>query len=336
MAINPSALTTLTPVRNLNQLGPLSKSRLPEATRELADDQVQLSRPSTAEPAEVKAKPSSSWLKRTLLGAGFTATALAGGLAGGSLMLTAAVSPASAQTAHVQVAKKNAKTAPATLLRQQHTPTHLLTSRIGVSPSLHDLGKLGKTETDIRAEAKTGPNGQQMTHDIRIDRLSRAADGKVLYNSDEAEVGTLDFHDQATGNWKTRSVVQGAGHYGKYLSVSETTTRSTGGAEKTEVKLRTIDSRTGKVVNLSELVSGEDYEKMGNTIEAGLNNPAGQNYQQPDMESWDYHMNNGFSLREARDGSVILTVAIPSNAESDAGKVSEFSFSLPASALLLK
>lgn len=327
-------INTLTPVRNLSQLGPLSKTRTPEPTRELPADQVHISRPTSAEPAEIQPRPSSDWLKRSLLGAGFTATALAGGLAGGGLML-AGVTPANAQSAHVQVVKNTAKSAPTTLLRQQHAPTHLLTSRIGVTPSLHDLGKLGKVETDVRNESKPGPHGR-LTHEIRIDRLSRAADGKVLYNSDEAEVGTLDFHDQATGNWKTRSLVQGAGHYGKYLSVSETTTRATDGAETTEVKLRTIDSRTGKVVNLSELVSGEDYVKMADAVEAGLNHPAGQNYQQPDMESWDFHMNNGFSLREGTDGSVILTVAIPSSAESDAGKVSEFSFSLPASAILLK
>ena len=100
--------------------------------------------------------------------------------------------------------------------------------------------------------------------------------------------------------------------------------------------LRTVDSKTHQVVNLSELVSGEDYVKMADAIKSGLNTPAGLHYQQPDMESLDSHMNNGFSLREAKDGSVIVTVAIPSSVESDGAKVAEFTFSLPASAILHK
>lgn len=331
MAIHPTGLQTLTPVRNLSQLSLTQRAKPSEANPEIPADRVQLQAPSTQQPAEVKQKPSSAWLKRSLFGAALTATTLAGVLAGGGL------SPAMAGSAHVQVAKKSATThAPARLLQQHHAPTHLLTARIGVTPSQHDLGQLGKVETDRRIETKPGPNGQQLSHDIRIDRLSRASDGKVLYNSDEAEVGSLYFHDQATNNWKTLSTIQGAGHYGPYLSVSETTTRPAEGVEKTEVKLRTIDSRTGQVVNLSELVSSQDYVKMADAIEAGVNNPAGLHYQQPDMEAWDYHMNNGFSLREAKDGSVIVTVAIPSSAEKDAGKVAEFSFSLPAGAILLK
>lgn len=326
MALNPTGLSS---VRTLSSLGPALKARPAQAPSEGPRDAVHLSRPSSVEPAEVQSRPSSNWLKRTLLGAGLTATAVAGGMTG----LMAGMAPAqAASSAHVKVVSTT-KTAPAKLL--QASP-QLLSARVGVTPSVHDLGKLGKIETDIRTEAGPGPNGQQLTHDVRIDRLSRPADGKVLYHSEEAELGTLNFHDEATSNWKTRSVVQGAGHYGHYLSVSETTTRSTGGADSTEVKLRTIDSRTGKVVNLSELVSGKDYEKMGDAVEAGLKNSAGRNYQQPDMESWDYHMNNGFSLREGKDGRVILTVAIPSSAPEDAGKLAEFSFSLPASALLLK
>lgn len=302
MAINSTGLKNLTPIRNLS---PLARTQPSGVQREDSADQVQLSRA-----AETAPKASSSWLKRTLLGAGFTALAVSGAMAGGSPALAATQAQVKVISARPQ----------------------LLTSRIGVTPSVHGLGQRGKIETDRRTEAKPGAHGTQLTHEVRIDRLSRASDGQVLYHSQDAELGTLDFHDQANSNWKTRSVVQGAGHYGKFLSVSETTTRSTGGAESTEVKLRTIDSRTGKVVNLSELVSNQNYVKMAKAIEAGVNNPAGQPYQQPDMESWDYHMNNGFSLREAKDGSVILTVAIP----SDSGKVAEFAFSLPASALLLK
>lgn len=338
MAINPNHtnIHNTTPVRNLSQLGPMNKTRPAEQNHEVPGDQVQINKPSFQEPAEVKQKPTSSWLKRTLFGAGLTAMAVAGGMAGGN-MIMAGMSPAkAADSAHVQVVKKNAKTAPATLLQEQQAPTHLLTARIGVTPSVHDIGKLGKIETDKRTEAKPGPDGKELTHDIRIDRLSGTKDGHVLYSSDDAELGTLDFHDQAEGNWKTRSVIQGAGHYGKYISVSETTTRFTGGTEATEVKLRTIDSRTHKEVNLSELVSGEDYVKMADAITSGLNSPAGLHYQQPDMESLDSHMNNGFSLREAKDGSVILTVAIPSSVESDGGKVAEFTFSLPSSAILHK
>ncbi|MBX3171284.1 MAG: hypothetical protein KF760_28000 [Candidatus Eremiobacteraeota bacterium] len=310
MAINPTGLTS---VRTLSPLGAANKTR-PSTTEEVPRDAVQLSRPSAGEPAETQQRASSNWLKRTLLGAGLTATAVAGGMTG--------LPAQAAASAHVKVVNKNAPT--------------LLTSRVGVTPSRHDVGKLGKIETDRRLEARPGANGKQLTHEVRIDRLSRAGDGKVLYNSDDAELATLDFHDEGQANWKTSSIVQGAGHYGKFISISETTTRSTGGPETTEVKLRTIDSRTGKVVNLSELVSGGDYQKMADAIEAGLKNPAGQHYQQPDMESWDYHMNNGFSLREGKDGRVILTVAIPSDAPEDSGKVAEFSFALPAGALLLK
>ncbi|MBN9414076.1 MAG: hypothetical protein J0I12_01500 [Candidatus Eremiobacteraeota bacterium] len=334
MAINPNhtSIHNTTPVRNLSQLGPMSKAKPTEANHEVPGDQVQINKPAFQEPAEVKQKPTSSWLKRTLFGAGLTAMAVAGGIAGGSFVM-AGMSPAKADSAHVQVVKKDTKTAPTTLLQEQQAPTHLLTARIGVTPSVHDIGKLGKIETDQRTESKPGPNKTEFKHEIRIDRLSGTKDGHVLYSSDDAELGTLDFHDQAEGNWKTTSVIKGAGHYGKYISVSETTTRFTGGTEATEVKLRTIDSKTHKEVNLSELVSSEDYVKMADAITSGLNSPAGLHYQQPDMESLDSHMNNGFSLREAKDGSVILTVAIPSSVESDGGKVAEFTFSLPASAI---
>lgn len=337
MAINPNLpnIQSTGPVRNLNHLSPVNTSKAPQENHEVPGDQVSINRPASSHSAEVTQKPSSSWLKRTLLGAGLTAMAVAGGMAGGS-MIMASMSPAKADSAHVQVIKKQTKTAPTTMLQEQQAPTHLLTARVGVTPSVHDVGKLGKIETDKRIEAKTGANGAELKHEIRIDRLSGTGDGHVLYSSDDAELGTLDFHDQAEGNWKTSSVIKGAGHYGKYISVSETTTRFTGGTEATEVKLRTIDSKTHQEVNLSELVSSEDYVKMADAITAGLNNPAGLHYQQPEMESLDHHMNNGFSLREAKDGSVILTVAIPSSVESDGGKVAEFTFSLPSSAILHK
>lgn len=335
MAINPNH-TSITPVRSLSQLGPTHKAKPAEETGQVPGDQVQINKPPAPEQsAEVKQKPSSSWLKRTLLGAGLTAMAVAGGMAGGSLIM-AGMSPAKADSAHVQVVKQH-KTAPATLLQHQQEPTHLLTARIGVTPSVHALGDLGKIESDVRTEAKPNPNGgPELKHEIRIDRLSGTKDGHVLYSSDDAELGTLDFHDQAEGNWKTSSVLKPAGHYGNFLSVSETTTRFTGGTEATEVQLRTIDSRTHKVINLSELVSSEDYQKMASAVTSGLNSVAGQHYQQEDMESLDSHMNNGFSLQQGKDGNVILTVGIPSNVESDGGKIAEFTFSLPASAILLK
>ncbi|MBX3170909.1 MAG: hypothetical protein KF760_26110 [Candidatus Eremiobacteraeota bacterium] len=332
MAINPNlpSIQSTGPVRNLNHLSPVKSSKAPQENHEVPGDQVNLRLPGH-EPAAAPQKKSSSWLRQVGLAATFSTLAIAGTVAGTNLIM-AGMSPAQADSAHVQVVKQT-KTAPTTLLQEQQAPTHLLTARIGVTPSVHDVGKLGKIETDKRIEAKPGPNGTELTHDIRIDRLSGTADGHVLYSSDDAELGTLDFHDQAEGNWKTTSVIKGAGHYGKYISVSETTTRFTGGTEATEVKLRTIDSQTHKEINLSELVSSEDYVKMADAITSGLNNPAGLHYQQPDMESLDSHMNNGFSLREAKDGSVILTVAIPSSVESDGGKVAEFTFSLPASAI---
>lgn len=332
MAINPNLpnIQSAGPVRNLNHMSPVKTSKAPQENQEVPGDQVHI-RPTSNEPAAAPQKKSPSWLRQVGLAATLSTLAIAGTVAGTN-MIMAGMSPAKADSAHVQVVKQT-KTAPTTMLQEQQAPTHLLTARIGVTPSVHDVGKLGKIETDKRTEAKPGPNGGELTHDIRIDRLSGTADGHVLYSSDDAELGTLDFHDQAEGNWKTTSVIKGAGHYGKYISVSETTTRFTGGTEATEVKLRTIDSKTHKEINLSELVSSEDYVKMADAITAGLNSPAGLHYQQPDMESLDSHMNNGFSLREAKDGSVILTVAIPSSVESDGGKVAEFTFSLPASAI---
>ncbi|MFN8610440.1 MAG: hypothetical protein U0931_23075 [Vulcanimicrobiota bacterium] len=333
MAINPNhtGIQNVAPVRNLSQLGPLHKARSTEEQQQVPGDQVHIQQPSVDTPAEVKGKTSPTWLKRTLMAAGLTALAVAGGMGGSMIM--AGMSPAKADSAHVQVVKQS-KTAPTTLLQHQQEPTHLLTARIGVTPSVHDIGSLGKIESDVRTETKPNPGGgPELKHDIRIDRLSGTQDGHVLYSSDDAELGTLDFHDQAEGNWKTSSLIKPAGHYGKFISVSETTTRFTGGTEATEVKLRTIDSKTHKVVNLSELVSEEDYQKMASAVTSGLNSVAGQHYQQEDMESLDSHMNNGFSLRNGKDGNVILTVAIPSNVESDGGKVAEFTFSLPASAI---
>jgi len=319
-------------IRNLNQLSPVRHTQAPEEKPAVSGDSVNIKAPVSAEPAAAPQKKSPSWLRQMGLAAALTTLTIAGTVAGTSMFM-AAMSPAGAgQQAQVQV-KANAKTAPTTLLQQQQQPTHLLTARIGVTPSVHALGDLGKIETDQRVETKPGPDGQELKHDVRIDRLSGTRDGHVLYSSDDAELGTLDFHDQAEGNWKTSSVIKGAGHYGKFLSVSETTTTFKGGTEATEVKLRTIDSKTHQVINLSELVSEEDYQKMAKDVTAGLNSIAGQHYQQADMESLDSHMNNGFSLREGKDGNVILTVAIPSNVESDGGKVAEFAFSLPASAI---
>lgn len=336
MAINPNLpnIQSTGPVRQLNNLGPIKTSKPPQENTEVPGDQVSIRPPSSTEQAAAPQKKSSNWLRQMGLAASLTALTIAGTVAGTNLIM-AGMSPAKADSAHVQVVSQK-KTAPTTMLQQQHAPTHLLTARIGVSPSVHDIGKLGKIETDRRTESKPGPNGTELKHEIRIDRLSGTGDGHVLYSSDDAELGTLDFHDQAEGSWKTSSVIKGAGHYGKYISVSEVTTRFTGGTEATEVMLRTVDSKTHQVVNLSELVSGEDYVKMADAIKSGLNTPAGLHYQQPDMESLDSHMNNGFSLREAKDGSVIVTVAIPSSVESDGAKVAEFTFSLPASAILHK
>lgn len=332
-SINPHLPNISTgPIRNLNQLSPVKQAKAPEEKPPVSGDSVNIKAPVSAEPAAAPEKKSGSWLRQMGLAAAFTTLAIAGTI-GGVNMITAGMSPASAGQAHVQV-KANVKTAPTTLLQQQQQPTHLLTARIGVTPSVHSLGDLGKVETDQRVESKPGPNGQDLKHDVRIDRLSGTQDGHVLYSSDDAELGTLDFHDQAEGNWKTSSVIKPAGHYGRYLSVSETTTTLKDGTESSEVKLRTVDSKTHQVINLSELVSGEDYQKMAQDVTSGLNSVAGQNYQQEDMESLDHHMNNGFSLRNGKDGNVILTVAIPSNAKSDAGKVAEFTFSLPASAIL--
>ena len=313
----------------LSHLSPVKAQTTPSEPPPL-DDSVHLHVPQQNDP--VPPPRSQPWLKKAAL-AGMGLGLLAGGAIVGGAYSPAMSAAQNAPQAQVQI-KQATKTAPTSMLQEQSQPIHLKTARFGVTPTVHSFGDSGvRLETDQRQEAKTGENGQELTHDIRIDRL-QGADGHVLYSSDDAELGTLDFHDQADMNWRTVSILKPAGHAGKYVSVSETTTRFSGGAsDATETKLRTIDTTTRNVVNLSELISGEDYVKIASQVQAGLNSVQGANYQVSDMETLDSHMNNGFSLNQEKDGSITLTVAIPSNVESDGARVAEFTFSVPASTL---
>lgn len=310
----------------LSHLSPLKAGKPPEES--VPTETVNLQPPQQQDPVEPTR--SGVWLKRAAmggLGLGLLAT---GAIVGGAF--NPALSAAPNKTQNVQV-KKTQKAAPKSMLQEQTAPIHLKTARFGVEPTVRTYGESGvRHEIDRRVEAKEGQDGE-LTHDIRIDRI-HGADGHVLYSSDDAELGTLDFHDQAEMNWRTRSELKPAGAYGKYVSVVENTTRFSGGASDAhETKLRTIDLTTRNVVNLSELLNGEDYVKIAQEVEKGLNSVQGAAYHQPDMESLDHHMNNGFALNQEKDGSITLTIAIPSNSESDGSKVAEFVFQIPARAL---
>jgi hypothetical protein len=294
------------------------------------DDTVHLQAPQQQDP--VSPERSSNWLKKAGL-AGMGLGLVVGGALVGGTCSPALNAAQSAPQAQVKI-KTAVKSAPKTMLEEQSQPIHLKTARFGVTPTVRSFGNSGVShEFDQRQESKPGAYGQELTHDVRIDRI-HGPDGHVLYSSDEAELGTLDFHDQADTHWRTSSKLKPAGHAGKYVSVSETTTRFTGGeSEVTDTKLRTIDMVTHNVVNLSELLSGEDYQRIAAEVQTGLNSVAGAGYQVSDMETLDSHMNNGFALDQQKDGSLTLTVAIPSNQASGSTKVAEFTFAIPASAL---
>ena len=87
------------------------------------------------------------------------------------------------------------------------------------------------------------------------------------------------------------------------------------------------------MVNLSEIVSPEDYQKIAKHVQSGLNSFQGLNYQVEDAETLDSHLNNGFSLHQQKDGKVLLTVAIPGQIDAEGGQVAEFTFRLPASSI---
>lgn len=288
-------------------------------------DNVEIRQPSPAEKAP-RPKSSGFW-KGAAFGALGLGAVIGGSIVGGSI--SPALSAANnAPQAHVQMQKQ--QSAPKTLTQHVQQGVHFDGARFGVSPTVRNFGDAPvQLTTDQHQESHAG-----LQHNIRIDRLMHQ-DGRALYSSEEAEQATLDFHDQAdAANWQTTSRLRPAGHFGNFVSVSETDTFFSGGASGSSMtRLRTIDTRTGQVVNLSEILSGEDYQRVAKDVLAGLNSLQGLPYNVEDLETLDSHMNNGFALHQQKDGSVKLSVAIPSQQESLGEKVAEFSFTLPASAI---
>lgn len=339
MATIPPQLPNIGSTGKLAHSSPLKQGPpQPHLSFQPPGDDVHISAAPTPPPQEAPAPArSGNWLKRM----GWATLGLS--LLAGGAMIGGAFSPAlsadsiQAQTAQVQT-HSGKKAVPATLQHEAGAQQlEFQTVRFNVTPTTRSFGNAPvKLAADDTTESKDGPGGA-LTHKIKIDRLE-GKDGKVLYNNDEAEMQRLNFQDQAEGNWETTVTLKPAGHFGKYVSVAETYSSYAGGASGgNEVRLRTIDSQTGKVVNLSDIVSGEDYGKIAKQITDGVNGSLqGINYR-PDpstpMESLDAVMNNGFSLHQDKEGGVLLTVALPNQQDSQGGKVAEFTFKLPASAI---
>ena len=323
--LSPLSRTSSTsPLRGASQLNRSTPNQPPEQPPEVPQEKAEIRNHPTPPPQ----KPSRSWLRAIgigVLGATMIAGALNSGIPG--LIACEGGSPKQAQVKVVDAPKVNA---PTVLTQQDAEPLQFQTVRFGVVPTERGFGQANvELATDVRTES----NGQ-FSHDVRIDRL-QTRQGKVLYNNDEAEVLSLDFHDQAQANWSTQSKLKPAGNFGRYVSVAETYTHFGGESSGTETQLRTIDSKTGKVVNLSEIISGEDYEVIATRVQAGLNSPQGLPYQNGStLEDLDAIMNNGFSLHQAKkDGPVTLTVAAPNQIDTQGHKVVEFTFTLSPQAI---
>jgi hypothetical protein len=273
-------------------------------------------------------KPSRSWVKAISLGV-LGATLMAGVINSGIPGL-ASCDCASPKQAQVQVVDGPKSNAPKVLQEQQAEPLQFQTVRFGVTPTERGFGD---AKVELARDNRTESNGT-FSHHVQIDRLQTKA-GKVLFNNDEAEVLSLEFHDSAQSNWATQSTLKPAGNFGKYVSVAETYTHFGGESSGTETRLRTIDSKTGGVVNLSEIISNEDYTAIANRVQAGLNSPQGLNYRNGSTpEDLDAIMNNGFSLHQAKkDGPVTLTVAVPNVVDTQGQKVAEFTFTLSPQAI---
>lgn len=316
-----------TQCQGLGNLSPLK--RIPNASPESVPTEAKIEDLSDIR-ASAAPKQSSRWTSKTAFAA-LGLTLVAGGAIVGGMtgpMLSGAQAKGVSQV-QVQTARPNS---PTTLLQEQTQGFELQTARFGVTPTVRSFGDAPVgLHNDQRVEGKYSPDGQNLEHEISIDRLNHK-DGRALYSSDEAELGTLDFHDEAEGSWMTDSKLQPAGHAGKYVSVSETTVTFKGGASaSTDIRLRTIDTETAQVVNLSELLSPEQYQKVAASVQSGLNSLQGLPYQTEDAETLDSHMNNGFALNQDKQGKTTLTVVIP--ASTDSGTVAEFVFSIPANAL---
>lgn len=258
-------------------------------------------------------RPSGSGKKALLAMAGL------GLLAGGALVggaLGPVVSQSTPETAQTQV-------------QGQHTATQSLelqSARFGTSPTVRSFGE---APASVSHDSYRSTKGSQ-SHEVSIDRLDRA-DGHALYSSEDAELSTLDFHDQGTGDWITRSQLRPAGNFERFVSVAETTTLKNDQGTTVRTQLRTVDTQTKDVANLSQLLSPEDYQQVAQSISSRLNSLEGISYQQPDMESLDSHMNQSFALNQEKDGSVTLSITIGNQMESQSGKVAEFNFRLDAS-----
>ncbi len=246
--------------------------------------------------------------------------ALAGlGLLAGGAVVGGALGPVVSQSAPETVQ---------TQVQQQASTQslELQSARFGTSPTVRSFGE---APASVSHDTYRSTKGSQ-SHDVSIDRLDRA-DGHALYSSEDAELSTLDFHDQGTGNWVTRSQLRPAGNFERFVSVAESTTLKNDQGTTVRTQLRTVDTQTKEVANLSQLLSPEDYQQVAQSITSRLNSLEGISYQQPDMESLDSHMNQSFALNQEKDGSVTLSITIGNSMESQSGKVAEFTFRLDAS-----
>lgn len=285
-------------------------------------DHIEIGQPSPAEKPQAP-KTSRNWWKAATFATLGTGIAVAGALAGGAM--SPALSAANKPQANVQV-QKTPQSAPRTLQQQQSAGMQLERMQFNVTPTVRNFNNAPATLVSAQSQ-ETSQSG--LTNDIHIDRLMHQ-DGQALYSAEEAEQATLDFHDSAQSDWQTSSRLRPAGNVGKYVSVSETTSIT---GQPTQTRLRTVDSQSGAVVNLSELLSPEHYQKIAKDVLSGLNSLQGLQYRVSDLETLDSHMNNGFSLHQSRDGQTKITIGIPSQNPDLGNKLAEFTFTLPANAL---
>lgn len=305
----------LPPLASARSFSPLARPQV-KAEKEVSQapqDAVEIRSAAEVKPRGV----SKGWVGAVALGAlGLGAAAsLVGGLSGPALGGT--------QVAQVQVQRQS---------QQSEGSIQLQSSRFAVTPTVRSFGSAPVVVSqDNYISPKTLPDGQQVEHEISLDRLMHQ-NGRALYSSDQAELSTLEFHDEGEASWFTQSELKPAGRAGKYVSVAETTTIYRGGASaSTDIQLRTIDTETAQAVNLSELLSPEQYQRVAESVQKGLGTLAGLPYQAEDAETLDSHLNHSFALHQNARGETSLTVVIP--ASSDIGTVAEFVFSLPSGSL---
>lgn len=250
--------------------------------------------------------------------------------------LSAGVTAQSQAQVRVQAAPQQARPVNAPITMFQEAPHTVSPEKVSFDvlpttmPSLGTDKALVQSFPDTDSKPNSKPGGGKLTYEHTIDRLM-SSKGQALYSSEQAELMAFDFHDLATDNWSLTSTLKPAGHFGPFVSVAEHTT--THGAESGETSLlRTIDTRTGNVANLSDLLSAEDYQKVAEAVQDSTKAGEAQKYHSDSLETLDSFLNNGFSLNSAKDGGVMLRVAMPNQHTPD-GKVAEFTFRLPAGAI---